>query len=291
MAQLFLPFQYQADTSGHSTAFAGLPLYFEMSMVSGVIQSIARNLTLRQAGWDDVSVVLSLILLNLAGGTCVEDIQRLEQDWHPLIRKLPEQTIETGQEYAEVVYVPNAIGHKKDGPHYRFIVTREKIAQLELPSTEHTSQLELPFASIQMPAEKGDVVRYKIQALVTTLDWEADRVIWWLRERCGKSEEVHAIMKDDLAGGRLPSQLFGANAAWWIIMLIALNLNMTMKWLVLGRKWLSRRMKAVRYHIIQVGGRLVNHARHLYMKVSGTLCEHLKEWRMRIYSYAQPRAG
>jgi len=28
-----------------------------------------------------------------------------------------------------------------------------------------------------------------------------DQVIWWLRERCGKSEEVHSVTKNDLAGG------------------------------------------------------------------------------------------
>ena len=35
-----------------------------------------------------------------------------------------------------------------------------------------------------------------------------------VRERCGRSEHAHAIMKSDLAGGKLPSALFGANAAW-----------------------------------------------------------------------------
>jgi hypothetical protein len=38
-------------------------------------------------------------------------------------------------------------------------------------------------------------------------------VIWWLRERCGKSEEVHSAMKSDLAGGQLPSGLFIAGLA------------------------------------------------------------------------------
>ena len=28
-------------------------------------------------------------------------------------------------------------------------------------------------------------------------------MIWWLRERCGKSEEVHLVMKSDLSGGQL----------------------------------------------------------------------------------------
>jgi hypothetical protein len=43
-----------------------------------------------------------------------------------------------------------------------------------------------------------------------------------------------AVMKEDLAGGNLPSKLFRANAAWWAIMLLAYNLNNAMKRLVLG---------------------------------------------------------
>jgi hypothetical protein len=59
----------------------------------------------------------------------------------------------------------------------------------------------------------------------------------WLHERCGKSEEAHSIMKEDLAGGRLPSSDFGGNAAWWWIMILALNLNSAMKQLVLTESW------------------------------------------------------
>lgn len=42
-------------------------------------------------------------------------------------------------------------------------------------------------------------------------------------------------MKSDLAGGQLPSGLFGANAAWWTLMILALNLSAAMKRLVLGK--------------------------------------------------------
>ena len=62
----------------------------------------------------------------------------------------------------------------------------------------------------------------------------ADELIWWSRQRCGKGEEVHSVLKSDLAGGRLPSGLFGANAAWWAISVLAFNLNSAMKRLVLG---------------------------------------------------------
>jgi len=59
--------------------------------------------------------------------------------------------------------------------------------------------------------------------MVTNMDWEGEELIHWLHERCGKSEEAHAVMKDDLAGGKLPSDDFRENAAWWWIMVLSHN--------------------------------------------------------------------
>ena len=58
-------------------------------------------------------------------------------------------------------------------------------------------------------------------------------------------------MKEDLAGGKLPSGLFGANAAWWQIMLLAFNVNSAMKRLVLGNSWVNRRLKACTFLVDQ----------------------------------------
>jgi hypothetical protein len=86
--------------------------------------------------------------------------------------------------------------------------------------------------------------RYKVFGMVTNMDWKGERLIHWQRERCGKSEEAHSVMKEDLAGGQLPSNDFGENAAWWWIMILAMNLNSSMKRLALGESWIPRRMKA-----------------------------------------------
>jgi hypothetical protein len=103
-----------------------------------------------------------------------------------------------------------------------------------------------------------DTRRYKVFGIVTDLKesdgWTGDKVIQWLYGRCGKSEEAHAAMKEDLAGGKLPSQLFGSNAAWWWVMVLAHNLNASMKNLVLGEGWVTRRLKAIRYHLINLAG-------------------------------------
>jgi hypothetical protein len=68
---------------------------------------------------------------------------------------------------------------------------------------------QLPF-----PAMTMDMKRYKVLGIVTNKNIEGNELINWLYERCGKSEEAHSIMKEDLAGGRLPSSDFGENAAW-----------------------------------------------------------------------------
>jgi hypothetical protein len=89
----------------------------------------------------------------------------------------------------------------------------------------------------------------------------------WLRARCGESEEVHSVMKSDLAGGQMPSGLIGANAAWWALMLMAHNLNTAMKRLVLGKEWTTKRMKALRLRLIGLPGRVVRHARTLIIRL------------------------
>ena len=103
--------------------------------------------------------------------------------------------------------------------------------------------------------------------MVTNKQDAGDQVIWWLRERCGKSEQVHAELKTDLAGGQLPSGVFGANAAWWALAILAHNLNAAMKRLVLGAGWATRRMKTLRFHLLGLPGRVISHARRLIIRL------------------------
>ncbi len=97
--------------------------------------------------------------------------------------------------------------------------------------------------------------------------WKGEELIHWFHERCGKSEEAHAVMKDDLAGGKLPSDDFGENAAWWWIMILAFNLNAIMKKLVLGESRASNRMKAGMY--LSISPTLAGSDSKLLLKVTG----------------------
>jgi len=208
-----------------------------------------------------------------------------EEEWHTLYRRVGGCAYDTGQQWAEVCYVPNKSATRKKGPAYRFLAIREPLQQLELPGLETP---ELPFPEMRFGGQ-----RYKLSGLVTNRTLPGEELIGWSRERCGKSEEAHAVMKEDLAGGQLPSGLFGANAAWWQMMILALNLNAALKRLALGRKWEPKRMKAVRFSLLHLPGRVVYHANRFRIRVAaaGESLQTLLAARRRILALAHGPPG
>lgn len=64
-----------------------------------------------------------------------------------------------------------------------------------------------------------------------------------------------------LAGGQLPSNKFGMNAAWWSVAVLAHNLHALLEKLALPKGLVGSRFKRLRYHLINVPARLVTHAR------------------------------
>ena len=181
------------------------------------------------------------------------------EEWKPVMKEVKGEMRKTGKEWAEVCFVPNAIGSSRNGPVYRYLATRELPYQETLPGMEG----QLPFPTMEMSS-----TRYKIFGIVTNRDMEGSTLINWFHERCGKSEEAHSIMKEDLAGGKVPSSDFGGNAAWWWIMILALNLNSAMKQLVLKESWKTKRMKALRFSFINLPGRIIKKAGQLVIRIA-----------------------
>jgi hypothetical protein len=201
----------------------------------------------------DVSVEFKKAVLDIA-----------EEDWVVLKRRdRSGELIETSRQWAEVCFVPNAIGRSKKGPEYRYLAIRERMQdQLMLPGMEEDEK-GLPFQTM-----RKDGVRYKVFGIVTNMNWDGQDLIEWHYKRCGRSEQAHSVMKEDLAGGTLPSGDFGENAAWWWIMVLAFNLNAALKSLVLGGQWVSKRMKAMRFHLINIPARVMERSRQLSLRLS-----------------------
>ncbi len=83
MKQGALPFKYEEEKKDTGmTALAGLPICLDLAHVIGLSKSIQKHLKIKVngQGWTDSQILIALILLNLAGGDCVEDLKIFEAD-------------------------------------------------------------------------------------------------------------------------------------------------------------------------------------------------------------------
>ena len=116
----------------------------------------------------------------------------------------------------------------------------------------------------------------------------ADLVRWhW--EKAGTIEHVHRSMKDELGAGVLPSQRFGANAAWFRINAIAYNLLTLLKRRALPERFRLARPKRLRFEIFTTPARLSVHQSQLIANLSarGERTEELVLARQRLLAIRQ----
>jgi hypothetical protein len=227
-------------------------------------------------------------------------------EWKPIMKKMngsvgTTEREETNQEYATIPYVPQWAGTSKNTPEYRFIAIREKF-QGRLTSQSSEGQMLLPEVVDGMEIEElttgnegmkklhltelgGEV--YKLFGIVTNMiEKDGEEVIKWHYERCGKSEEVHRILKNELAGGHIASRKFGANAAWWNIAVLAQSLLSLFKHYFLPEECRKSRPKTLRFRFFVTLGRIVSHARRTILRVqAGKAAEWFMHVRGRLMSF------
>ena len=168
--------------------------------------------------------------------------------WKPLRRLTEKGLIEGRKQWAEVEFIPSAASVKKDMKPDRYLAIRVRPWQSELFSDGNS---------------------YHYYAVVTNR-WEMDgeELLRWQRERCGSVEKVHDVVKNDLAGGVMPCGRFYANAAWWRLNCLCYNVISIMKRKGLPKSFWPVRMKALRFHLIGVAGKVVSHARTMFLKIT-----------------------
>ena len=93
-----------------------------------------------------------------------------EAGWHDLHRQADGRRTSTGQQWAEVPFVPNWIGHSKHSPEYRFIAIREPLRNPSLPGM--AGQLNLAVPTMEMPGGGW----YKVFGLVTNRDIDPEEL-------------------------------------------------------------------------------------------------------------------
>lgn len=219
-------------------------------------------------------VIEFAIAAKVSAGIKKAALELSDSDWKTIYTEDDKgNKIATNQEWADICFVPDwAVKSKAE---YRYIAIRESMKQ----NPKEDTDVELPFQTV-----KSNNQNYKLFAIVTNRDIDGGELVLWHRKRCGKSEQLHNTQKEGLAGGQFPSNLFGVNAAWWQIMVIAFNLNRLMQVVAMPTKLKESKMKSLRFHFIQVPGRIVRHARQLFISVENKFLNLLASIRDKIYN-------
>jgi hypothetical protein len=102
----------------------------------------------------------------------------------------------------------------------------------------------------------GDGSDRHFHAIITNEKTDGGRLLAWHREKAGTVEHTHDEVKNQLAGGHMPSQRFGVNSAWFKLSLLTYNILSAMKGLCLEEPERTARMKRFRLLLIDVAGRM-----------------------------------
>jgi hypothetical protein len=91
---------------------------------------------------------------------------------------------------------------------------------------------------------------------------------------------VHDELKNGLAAAAPPSQLFGANAAWFLINCIAYNLASAVRATAPDESLRTARLKQLRFRLLHVAARVARDRRKLSVRfaASGEWVKHLIRW-------------
>lgn len=159
---------------------------------------------------------------------------------------------EAVREWAEVAYVPSDGVFRKDRPAPpRYLVIRITRKQGTLFADGSTVK---HFAIVtNLPDPPGG----------SGLD-----LIRWQRGKAGTVEHAHHVLVNELAAAALPSQKFGANAAWFRLNILLFNLMSAFKRVALPEELHNARPKRLRFLLLNTCGKVVRHARERLLRLA-----------------------
>ncbi|MGH2355942.1 MAG: transposase, partial [Chloroflexota bacterium] len=176
------------------------------------------------------------------------------------IRALPESAWQIEREdgdavrhWAEVPYVPS------DG-----------VAAKDRPAPPRYLALRITKKQGRLFADGGEVKHF---AIVTNLPdpkgGSGLDLIRWQRGKAGTVEHAHHVLTNELAAEALPSQRFGANAAWFRLNVLLYNLLSAFKRVALPEELHHARPKRLRFVLLNGVGKVVRHARETVLRLVG----------------------
>ena len=179
---------------------------------------------------------------------CIEALP--EDHWKPA-----GEEADVIREWAEVNYVPSDGNWSKE-PRRRAAISRSASARARASCWATASSVRhFAIVTNRSDPEGG-----------SGLD-----LIRWHRQKAGTIEHAHDVLMNELAGWCLPSQKFGANAAWLRLNVLLYNLLSAFKRVGLPEEMHDARPKRLRFLVLNTVGKVVRHARETLLRCADTV--------------------
>ena len=114
----------------------------------------------------------------------------------------------------------------------------------------------------------GDGHDRHFHAVLTNRIEEGSWVLTWQRAKAGTIEHVHDELKNGLGGGQLPSNKFGANAAWFRIACMAHNVVQAIRVACPNEELKNAKAKRLRFTLFNVTGRFSRDRRKITLHLA-----------------------
>ncbi|HEX9843274.1 MAG TPA: transposase [bacterium] len=108
-------------------------------------------------------------------------------------------------------------------------------------------------------------------AIVTNREGDGAELIRRHRGKAGTIEHIHHVLTNELAAEALPSQNFGANAAWLRLNALRYNLLSLLKRVGLPPEFHSARPKRLRFLLFNTIGRVIRHGCETLLRLTCAL--------------------
>jgi len=103
---------------------------------------------------------------------------------------------------------------------------------------------------------------------IATNDYErATKEIIWFHNGRGNAENYNKELKSGFGMDHAPCQSLRANAVWLEIGVLAHNLAVVVKRLLLGGEWVTKTIDTLRWQLVFIAGKVVWHGRWLWLRV------------------------
>jgi len=123
---------------------------------------------------------------------------------------------------------------------------------------------------------------YCYHVIATSDDERKPHEVIWFHNGRGDAENYNKELKSGFGMDYAPCRSLVADAVYFEIGVLAYNLTMAVKRLVLGGDWVRRTIASLRWRLIQIAGKVVRHGRQLILRVQESHFELFKTVRQRL---------